>query len=53
MYIIVLTLVLVLVLLALGGFFYFISWMDRKIDKKDRLGQSSILKKKEQEENRG
>ncbi|MFH1195720.1 MAG: hypothetical protein V1720_08390 [bacterium] len=44
--------VAVLVLLALGGFFYFLSWMDRKIDSKDRLGSSSIVKKKKTEEER-
>jgi hypothetical protein len=50
LYWLVLLLVVVLVLAALGGFFYFVNWMDRKIDKKDRLGNSSIVNKNKKEE---
>jgi flagellar basal body-associated protein FliL len=35
---------LILVLGAIGGFFWFINWLDKRIDKKDRLGSSSVYR---------
>jgi len=53
LYIIIFIVVTVLVLAALTVFFFFISWLDKKIDKKDRLGDSAFrkrVKKKPSEE---
>ncbi len=33
-----------LVVLAITGYFYFVNWIDRRIDKRDRLGRDSIVK---------
>ncbi len=39
----------VMVLLALTGFFFFVLWLDKKIDKKDRLGRTLYNKEKNNE----
>jgi len=49
LYTIVFILVTILILGALGLFFYFLSWLDRKIEEKDRIGASAYKKKKKAE----
>jgi hypothetical protein len=35
-----------LVLLGIAGFFFLLNWFDKRIDKKNRMGQSAYKKKK-------
>lgn len=49
-YTIVFILFIILMLGIIGGVLYFIMWIDKKIDMKNRMGYSAYLKKKNPEE---
>lgn len=46
LYTIILMVFFIFMLLILGGVLLFIMWLDKKIDKQERLGYSAYIKKK-------